>query len=85
MVMCNVAYVLLYTYDVVFLLYIICCVYIAYAVLGIDGAMHTHDMQCCVHIIPCTCWICGVMCIWCCAHVEYAVLCMYGAMYMSYM
>ena len=58
-----------------------CCVYIAYAVLGIDGAMYMLDMWCYVRIVLCTCWICGVVCIWCYAHVGYAVLCTYGAMY----
>ena len=40
MVMCNVAYVVMCRYDVVRMLYIWCCVYIAYLVLGIDGAMY---------------------------------------------
>ena len=56
--------------------------YIAYVVLGIDGVMYMLDMRCCVHIVLCACWMCGVVCIWCCARVGYAVLCTYGAMCM---
>jgi len=41
---------------------------IAYAVLGIDGAMYMMDMC--------------VVCIWYCAHVGYVVLCTNDAMYM---
>ena len=51
-VMCNVEYVILCV-DVVHLLYIRCCVYIAYAMLGIDDAMYMLDMWCCVYIILC--------------------------------
>ena len=47
-----------------------CCVNVAYAVLGIDGAMYIMDMWCCVHMVMCACWICSVV---------------YGAMYMLYM
>ena len=41
------------TYGVVCLLYIWCCVHIAYVVLGIDGSMYMLDMQRCVHIALC--------------------------------
>ena len=61
MVMCNVVYVVLYTYDVVSLLYIWHWVYITFVVLDIDGAMYMLDMRCCVHIILCTCWISNVV------------------------
>jgi len=37
-------------HSVMCLLYIWCCVYILYVVLGIDGVMYMLDMWCCVHI-----------------------------------
>ena len=46
MVMCNVVYVLLCTYDVVCLLFISRCVYITYIVLGVDGVVCILHMQC---------------------------------------
>jgi len=63
MVMCNVVYVVLCTYDVVCKLHIWCCVYITYVVLGIDGVTYMLDMRCCVHIVLCACCICDVVCI----------------------
>ena len=56
--------------------------YIAYAVPGINNVVYMLDMQCCVHIMLCTCWICGVVCIWHCAHILYVMLCTYGVMHM---
>jgi len=34
----------------------------AYAMMGIDGAMYMLDMWYGVHIVLCTRWICGVVC-----------------------
>lgn len=49
----HVIYEVLCTYDVVCLLCVWCCVYIAYAMLDIDGVMYMLDMQCYVHIVLC--------------------------------
>ena len=49
------------TYGLVCLLYISLFVHISYLVLGIDGVMYMLDMQCCVHMVLCTCCICSAM------------------------
>jgi len=61
---------------------------VAYAVVGIDGVMYMMDMQCCVHIVLCTCWICSVvygdmymLYMQCYVHMALCECCTYGAMY----
>lgn len=62
-----------------------CCVNITYAVLGIDAAMYVMDMECGVHMVLCTCWICSIVYSWCYVHVRYTMLCTCGVACMLYM
>jgi len=57
---------------------------IAYVVYGINGAMYMMNMQCCVNMVLCPCWICSVVYRSCYVHVGYAVLCTNGDLCMLY-
>jgi len=81
-------YGVLYKFCIVFMMYIRCLyiwfsMHVGYAVLCMDDVMYMLDMQCCVWMVLCKCWICSAMYTWCCAHVLHMVLCTYGVVCMT--
>ena len=60
----------------------LCYVLDGYAVFCAYGVVFMLDMQCCVHRVLFTCFICNVMYIWCCVHVVHLVLCTNGVVCM---